>query len=94
MTCSQTTAPPPSKLPKVARGKRIKPTLKASFTSTGFSCIANIRLKTLKRHCSAKELSTLCADHVVLIVGLDLSSKNEADHTVDIKIHGARTGAM
>ncbi|GJS87080.1 origin of replication complex subunit 5 [Tanacetum coccineum] len=66
-------------------GKRIKPALRASFTSTGFPCIANISSKMLKRHCSAKELSTLCADLVVLIVGLDLSSKNEADHTVEIK---------
>ncbi|GKA29615.1 hypothetical protein Tco_0715860 [Tanacetum coccineum] len=57
-------------------GKRIKPTLKASFTSTGFPCIANISSKMLKRHCSTEELSTLCADHVVLIIGLDLSSKN------------------
>ncbi|GKA55794.1 transducin/WD40 repeat-like superfamily protein [Tanacetum coccineum] len=65
--------------------KRIKPTLKASFTSTGFPCIANISSKMLKRHCSTEELSTLCADHVVLIMGLDLSSKNVVDHTVEIK---------
>ncbi|GKB80518.1 hypothetical protein Tco_0947413, partial [Tanacetum coccineum] len=72
-------------------GKRIKPALKASFTSTGFPCIANISSKMLKRHCSAKELSNLYADHV-LIVGLDLSSKNKADHTVEIKNSWGKDG--